>query len=274
MKKFLIALAVVVTGFISVACGSTDNSQSDVISEDDSIVIVSDDENQNEEDVFDEDPDYIYELGWSYADQSNWEFLSGNKQSPINIETIQASDMTDEGTIVLNYTNGNEQVIDTGYDIQVAKSGTAIINGRNFQLLQYHFHSDSEHLIDGEQFPAEVHFVHINEAGRLAVIGVLLTEGEENEALGNILANFEFGETVEIEEGIDVSSLIPDEKAYFHYLGSLTTPPLNENVEWYVMQNPVEISAEQIEALKEIYDGNNRQVQPLNGRLLLQHNPS
>lgn len=65
--------------------------------------------------------------------------------------------------------------------------------------------------------------------------------------------------------------MIPTNKTYYHYIGSLTTPPLSENVEWYVMKNPVEVSKAQIETFNKYYDSNNRKVQKLNGRSVLEH---
>lgn len=208
---------------------------------------------------------------FSYMDQSHWMFESGKTQSPIDIQTAIAQPMRDAGIIKLDHNPITLDVVDNHHTIQVGSHGTAVINGRGFQLLQYHFHAPSEHTLDGKFFPVEVHFVHKAQNGRLAVIGVFFVEGEANPAFGKMLASIKKGASNTKAGVILNSDLLPTNFSYYHYLGSLTTPPLSENVEWYVMRNPVELSAAQIKEFQKYYDGNNRKVQPLNGRPLLLH---
>ncbi|HEX5350152.1 MAG TPA: carbonic anhydrase family protein, partial [Trichococcus sp.] len=106
-----------------------------------------------------------------------------------------------------------------------------------------------------------------------AVIAVFFKEGTENAAFQAILDDVKANEEATIASGLslNVAELLPANKSYYHYLGSLTTPPLTENVEWYVMANAVEVSAEQIAAFNEYYQGNNREVQPLGERSVLKY---
>jgi carbonic anhydrase len=208
-----------------------------------------------------------------YEDQDEWVFESGEMQSPINIETGAAEAMATDGSLTLDYAEEIIDVIDNGHSIEIEDGGQAIIAGRSFELAQFHLHSPSEHTVDGESFPIELHFVHKAQDGRLAVIAVFFKEGTENAAFQAILDDVEANEESTVASGLslNVAELLPANKSYYHYLGSLTTPPLTENVEWYVLANPVEVSAEQIAAFNEYYDGNNREVQPLGERSVLKY---
>lgn len=204
-----------------------------------------------------------------YKDQKNWEFVSGKMQSPINISTEKAQKMTaDDGKINLSYKKEITKAENNGHSIQVSAEGTAEINGRNFTLNQFHFHAESEHTIDGKHYPIEAHFVHTADDGRLAVIGVFFKEGKENQGFKEVLDDVNNDKTEAITH---LEEMIPTNKSYYHYLGSLTTPPLTENVEWYIMKEPVEVSADQIKAFQKLYSHNNRDTQPLNDRVILEH---
>lgn len=126
----------------------------------------------------------------------------------------------------------------------------------------------SEHTINGEHYPMEAHFVNTAQDGRIAVIAVFFKDGAENKGFQEVLNNVDNDKTDPIT---DLNGMIPTNKSYYHYLGSLTTPPLNENVEWYVMKEPVEVSTAQINVFKKLYSHNNRKVQPLNKRVILEH---
>lgn len=207
---------------------------------------------------------------FDYEDQSDWQFISGEMQSPIDIQTENVEEMVeDTGTIELNYDINIQKVENNGHSIQVTDVGSAVINGRHFSLAQFHFHAQSEHTINGEYYPMETHFVHFAQDGRIAVIGVFFEEGRENAGFQEVLNNLA-SET--INPIMNLMTLLPENKSYYHYLGSLTTPPLTENVEWYLMKTPVEISSEQLTTFCEFYDHNNREIQPLNERTILEYN--
>ncbi|MGC6770239.1 carbonic anhydrase [Enterococcus sp. LJL128] len=202
-----------------------------------------------------------------YDHQDEWEFVSEKMQSPIDIPTSEVENMSpDLGTIVLDYGIEITNAENNGHSIQIEDGGKAEINGRNFELTQFHFHAESEHTIDGKHYPMEVHFVNKAQDGRLAVIGVFFKEGAENKGFQEVLDNVNNGKTEPIT---DLNEMLPENKSYYHYLGSLTTPPLSENVEWYVMKNSVEVSKEQIKSFKKLYAHNNREIQPLNDRAII-----
>ncbi|WP_258379371.1 carbonic anhydrase [Enterococcus plantarum] len=189
-------------------------------------------------------------------------------QSPIDIPSSLVEKMADGGAIQLDYSRKISEAKNNGHSIQVTDSGTATINHRRFALTQFHFHAQSEHTIDGKYYPLEAHFVNQAQDGRLAVIGVFFTEGAENKGFQEVLEDVSDGKKTEI---IDIESVFPENKSYYHYLGSLTTPPLTENVEWYILKTPVDVSKKQIEMFEEYYAHNNRNSQSLNDRVILEH---
>lgn len=208
-----------------------------------------------------------------YENQDEWDFESGEMQSPSISKRVQQKRFITDGSLTLDYAEEIIDVVDNGHSIEIEDGGQATIAGRSFELAQFHLHSPSEHTVDGESFPIELHFVHKAQDGRLAVIAVFFKEGTENAAFEAILDDVKANEEATVASGLslNVAELLPANKSYYHYLGSLTTPPLTENVEWYVMANPVEVSAEQIAAFNEYYQGNNREVQPLGERSILKY---
>lgn len=208
---------------------------------------------------------------FDYHHQLGWRFEAGDSQSPINIDTHKTLPMLDAGQISWQYSPMVIDEVDNGHSIQIDDSGFAVINGRHFELMQFHFHAPSEHKLDGRGFPLEVHFVHQAQDGRLAVIAVFFEKGPVNTGFETILNHIQKGKKTVVSEKINIESLLPKNKTYYHYLGSLTTPPLTENVEWYVMAMPVGASAEQIQRFEAYYKGNNRQLQPVNERTVLVH---
>ena len=168
----------------------------------------------------------------------------------------------------------HEQVsglLDNGHTIQVTvENGSTLTTSRGtYHLKQFHFHTPSEHTFDGRHSPMEVHFVHQSSDGNLAVVGVLFAEGPANENLAKLISNFPpaKGQSARLPaEKLDLNLQLPPAKAAYAYMGSLTTPPCSENVEWFVFRDPVRASREQLNAFAARLKPNNRPVQPLSGR--------
>lgn len=220
---------------------------------------------------------------WAYEGKEgpeNWAKLSpefatcdaGRNQSPINVEgsthaaikalkaiqKFQAKDIFNNGhTVQINFKEGNMLALDNGA----------------FQMKQVHFHAPSENTIHGKSFPLEAHFVHADAKGNLAVIGVMFTEGKSNPALAKLWEQLpeEEGEPIALKNRVMPSELMPDNKTYYRFSGSLTTPPCSEGVRWLLMKNPITASKEQIDAFKKaVHHSNNRPVQALNGRVIIE----
>jgi carbonic anhydrase len=207
--------------------------------------------------------------------------LSGGAQSPIDIVAPARRPAPD--AVALNFAPASLRIvhhehvadaINNGHTIQVnySEGDTLTVGGRAYQLVQYHFHAPSEHTVNGEPFPMEMHLVHTNAEGQLAVIGVLIIEGAHNAAFDPIWANLPVTKGVEhhLEHvKVDVDALLPEARTTYRYEGSLTTPPCSEGVKWFVMTTPIALSKAQIGAFTTLFHGNNRPVQLLNGRLVL-----
>lgn len=168
----------------------------------------------------------------------------------------------------------------TNFEAFVEEGSSVIrLGGTVFDLLQFHFHSTAEHVIDGERAALEWHFVHRSDAGELAVIGVFVVEGERFDELDPLIAalpavtDAPVGGTVDVPE-IDIDALLPDDISSYRYTGSTTTPPCTPDVNWILLRRTVEFSASQIEAIRETIqdfnDGfdNNRPIEERNARMI------
>ncbi|MES2570936.1 MAG: carbonic anhydrase family protein [Verrucomicrobiota bacterium] len=164
-------------------------------------------------------------------------------------------------------------IADNGHTIQVTvEEGSTLVTGRNtYALKQFHFHTPSEHTINGKHFPMEAHFVHQSADGKFAVVAVLFAEDTPNENLAKLIANFPKakGDARHLPEvQVDLAFHLPKKNTGYTYVGSFTTPPCTEDVEWLVFSEPVLASREQFEAFATRLHQNNRPVQPRNGRLI------
>ncbi|MGL4388028.1 MAG: carbonic anhydrase family protein [Brevinema sp.] len=192
------------------------------------------------------------------------------KQSPIALQLSNVID-SKNGEYLDSQFGIINSVNDTGHDILVSIEGTTKINGNSYEAIQMHFHNNSEHTLNGKYYPLEGHIVHINinDESELLVVGVFYDLGEKNPAFDFILNNFMTGKTMNVaDKKIGIGSLLPKDKSYLAYSGSLTTPPYSENVSWYVMTEPVKISAEQMERHNSFYSNNYRELQNINGRVI------
>ncbi|KST61924.1 carbonic anhydrase [Mastigocoleus testarum] len=220
---------------------------------------------------------------WGYIGEEgpgNWAKLSpefsscksGRSQSPINIDSSAIG--ADLPELEVNYGNSPLKVINNGHTIQVNyEPGSFLtVDGESYELVQFHFHHPSEHKIDNESFPMELHLVHQNHQGAFAVLGVLLKQGEENKTLESIwkaIPNTQRGKEISSDVTINATNLLPTDLNSYRYHGSLTTPPCSENVHWIVLQKPVEVSNLQVQTFAELFPMNARPVQSLNRRFLL-----
>ncbi|MBE7417495.1 MAG: carbonic anhydrase family protein [Ideonella sp.] len=198
---------------------------------------------------------------------------NGTRQSPIDIRDGIRVDLE---PVQFEYQSGAFSVLDNGHTVQVnVAPGNAIeVMGRRFELVQFHFHRPSEERIDGRQFDMVVHLVHRDAAGKLAVVAVLLDSGSAHPVVQAVWNNLplEKGDPVNARAPLDPAQLLPQDRRYYAYMGSLTTPPCSEGVLWMVMQQPVAISAAQIDVFAHLYPMNARPLQQASGRLIKQSN--
>lgn len=197
----------------------------------------------------------------------------GTTQSPINLTADHAASMS-AGNIDFAYQPTQLRIVNNGHTVQVNYSGgsTMTVEGETFDLLQFHFHAPSEHAIDGKLADMEMHMVHRNAAGELGVVGVLMNIGAENLALGEIWQHMPREATPERLKNrnvVNARDFLPHNANYYRYMGSLTTPPCSEGVNWFVMADPIEVSREQVEQFAGVFGATNRPVQEVNNRLVL-----
>ena len=175
-----------------------------------------------------------------------------------------------------DYRASSFRVIDNGHTIQVniGSGNTIQAMGRRYELLQFHFHRPSEERIDGRQFDMVAHLVHKDPEGRLAVVAVLLDRGSMQPLIQTVWNNLplEKGEEVGARAVIDLNHLLPADRRYYTYMGSLTTPPCSEGVLWMVMREPVQMALSQIDIFARLYPMNARPIQSAAGRLIKQSN--
>ncbi len=209
-------------------------------------------------------PDHWGDLEADYATCS-----TGMQQSPVDILAPESQALTD---IQFNYNPSALTIKNNGHTIQVdyAEGSSITVDGTEYLLKQFHFHHPSEHTIAAWSIPMEMHLVHADADGNLAVVGVLIKEGAaDNAAFAPVWDNLpaeEVEPTVIDGATINAADLLPADRTYDTYSGSLTTPPCSENVKWLVLTTPIELSVEQIAAFSDIFELNARPVQPLNDR--------
>jgi len=220
---------------------------------------------------------------WSYEEKAgparggeraeNYETCHNGKfQSPIDIKNAIDGKLPPLG---LEFHTSAETLVNNGHTIQVSvdDEDDFMLDGEVFQLKQYHFHTPSENQIAGRSFPLEAHFVHSNAAGELAVVAVMFDIGKENPALNPILAAIppQLNHAVAVDKQVNLRPLFPTDLHYYRFSGSLTTPPCSEGLRWLVIKQPVTLSEAQLDAFRQaLKTSNNRPLQPLHGRLIVE----
>lgn len=198
---------------------------------------------------------------------------TGQRQSPIDIRGGIAVDLE---PIKFEYRPSAFSVIDNGHTVQVnVEPGNSItITGRRYELVQFHFHRPSEERVNGRQYDMVVHLVHKDSEGRIAVVAVLLDRGSAQPIVQAIWNNLplEKGDEVRAGSRIDLAQLLPEDRRYYTYMGSLTTPPCSEGVLWMVLKQPVPISVDQLAIFARLYPMNARPIQQADGRLIKESN--
>jgi carbonic anhydrase len=219
---------------------------------------------------------------WTYdgaEGPENWARLApefatcaGKNQSPINLSGFVNADLK---PISFTYKAAGEEIINNGHTVQVnfGQGSNFELDGTQFNLKQFHFHAPSENHINGTAYPMEVHLVHADKNGNLAVIAVMLSEGKENPSLKNAWAKMpgKSGDKNALSAAVRAEDLLPANRDYYRFTGSLTTPPCTEGVLWLVMKEPVSVSHEQIKAFTDVISHpNNRPLQLVNARAVLE----
>lgn len=275
MKKSLILVAF---AFVLWSCSSKETKPTPVeVKKEQVKVDHSKDEKHNP--VSHAGPHWSYEgvLGpeiWgSIANEFNT-CSSGKSQSPIDLIWKKP---IPGGQMLFNYNGAATSAIDNGHTLQFNfpdGSNSIELRGHKYELKQVHFHSFSEHTISGKHFPIEAHFVHKDEHGSLAVIGLMIDVGKHNADFDILLKNWPKLKNKQMPltlVQLIPKNLLPKALTYYHYSGSLTTPPCSEGVNWNVLNTTIYASQEQIKSFREKYNNNYRPTQQLNGRKVINY---
>ncbi|MFZ6875727.1 carbonic anhydrase [Undibacterium sp. Di27W] len=206
---------------------------------------------------------------WSELDAANQACKISKEQSPINIVSKDAK-KADLPALDFGYKGGSAEVINNGHTVQVnlPAGSTLKVGSDEAALLQFHFHTPSEEKINGANFPLVAHFVHKSADGKLFVVAVLFKTGKENAALAPVFSALPAEGKPNPLASFDPAAVLPTDRAYYRFMGSLTTPPCSDGVRWQVLKQPVELSKAQLAAFNKLYKMNARPVQPLNGRVV------
>lgn len=213
---------------------------------------------------------------WSYEGDTgpeHWgkEFPScakGKTQAPLNIAGPMAKTRY---LLAPDYKPGELTLLNNGHTVQVSGTpGSKLrVDSKPYDLVQFHFHRPSEEQFDGKAFPMNIHFVHKNDAGEIVVIGVMVKEGNENPGIRTLWTHAPAKEGPPVSpEGVKFNpgNLLPRERDYYTYQGSLTTPPCTEPIRFFILKTPINMSREQIAQFP--FKHNARPIQPLNGRVI------
>jgi len=228
---------------------------------------------------------------WARLDPAFSLCATGKAQSPINIpKKVKPG----ANTLSIQYNPSVMHIVDDGTtDLQIGKTHTIILDGhgvqlnytemgnkeeiildgKKYHLVQFHFHTPSETAWHNQAYPLEIHFVHQSDDGSVAVIAVFAKAGVENATIKKIIDHLPKEQGVEAtipSEIVNPIDLLPqDHVHYYRFMGSLTTPPCTEGIQWVVMANAITLSPGQIVSIRRAANGPNaRPVQPLNKRII------
>jgi carbonic anhydrase len=203
---------------------------------------------------------------------------NGTAQSPVELTgsaekpSVQWAIQYGSSPLMIAHNEHMEEIIDNGHTIQISveEGNTLTVDGQTFVLKQFHFHTPSEHTVNGQHAPMEIHFVHQSADGNLAVVGLMVEESPvDNPHFEPIVAHLpdSMGQSYHHPEVVlALEKKLPTNRQAYHYMGSLTTPPCSEGVHWLVLKDRAPLSARQIAAIHSRIGNNNRPVQALNNR--------
>ena len=211
-----------------------------------------------------------HRLAWDYSQKQGpltwgeeFEQCTGSHQSPIDINTEKQSKTKD---FSINYQASKINLIDNEHTIEIDydEGSTITAFNDNYSLKQFHFHSPSEHRINGARYDLEIHLVHKDAEGQLLVLGIFAKEGKENHLIHRLwhhLPKEKGKHHIYPKEKINISDLLPKNQEAYYYEGSLTTPPCSERVKWIILKEVIEVSREQLDIFHNYYNWNVRSTQ-------------
>ncbi|QCD96975.1 alpha carbonic anhydrase 4-like [Vigna unguiculata] len=228
-----------------------------------------------------EDAEFGYKEGSSNGPEKWWRLNpkwtvcgKGKRQSPIDLSDKVVNQFPELGQLQKHYKPAPAVLKNIGHAIMVQWNGNAgklNISGTYYELIQCHWHTPSEHTFNGTNFELELHAVHKNSKGEIAVIGIWYKIGRPDRLLSKLLKDLKSLGDKDIDLGVINPGIMEiGGRNYYRYVGSLTTPPCTEGLVWTIVKKVRTVSREQLRALKEAvhhgYEKNARPTQEPNGR--------
>lgn len=208
---------------------------------------------------------------WGLISQAYHSCAIGVEQSPVDLAHTIRGEPEDIQFHWNKLADWSE--VNNGHTIQLnsVDAGHASLKGKDYKLVQFHFHAPSEHTIDGKSFPMEVHFVHVADDGAIVVVGAMMEDGGQNDFFQSLMEKAPKDANGKVAFGqADPEGLLPATGHYYRYQGSLTTPPCSETVVWTVLKQPIKVSDASIKAFQDIYSGNARMIQKIGRRYIIE----
>ncbi len=209
-------------------------------------------------------------LTWGKLDPAYKACSDGHEQSPIDIRGAHLNKALPP--IQFHYLAGAVTLENNGHTIEVKVNPGSyiVVGGVRYELVQFHFHHPGEEAVKGKLSDMDVHLVHKSADGKLAVIAVRLNEdmGMPNATLATLWQHLPatVGAHEKITEMVNPGGLLPADRGYWTYTGSLTTPPCTEGVRWFVFEQELGISRDQLRTFGALYKMNSRPLQDTHGR--------
>uniref|UniRef100_A0A2N9GWM6 Carbonic anhydrase n=1 Tax=Fagus sylvatica TaxID=28930 RepID=A0A2N9GWM6_FAGSY len=209
----------------------------------------------------------------------------GTMQSPIDMLNERVEVVSHLGRLKRNYKPSYATLKNRGHDMMMKWEGGAgyiQINDTQYVLQQCHWHSPSEHTINGRRFDLEVHMVHESSDGKIAVVGIMYKIGRPDSFLSSMMDHLAaITDTTEAENEVgvvDPRDIKMGSRKYYRYKGSLTVPPCTENVSWTMVGKVRTVTQEQVKLLRvAVHDDsatNARPLQPINKRSVRLYRPN
>jgi carbonic anhydrase len=209
-------------------------------------------------------------LAWGRLDPAYHACSKGHEQSPIDIRGARLNKTLQP--IEFHYIAGPVKVENDGRMIivQVNPGSYIVADGARYDLKQFEFHHPSEEAVNGKLTDLGVELIHQGADGKMAIIDIRLAmdRGSPNAVLATLWPHLpkKAGKTEQISEMVNPGGFLPADRGYWTYLGSLTTPPCTEGVRWFVFENEISLSLEQLRAFEMLFRMNSRPLQDTHGR--------
>ena len=210
-------------------------------------------------------------LNWGKLDPAYKTCSQGHEQSPIDIRGAHLNRALQP--IEFHYKASPVTLENTGNTVRIyPEPGSYIVaGGVRYDLVQFHFHHPGEEAVKGKLTDMDIHLVHKSADGKQAVIAIRLSEDiatPPNAVLSALWPHLPKtpGASEKITDFVNPGGLLPQDRGYWTYMGSLTAPPCTEGVRWFVFKQQVEISRDQLKAFGAIYKVNSRTIHDTHGR--------